>query len=96
MEMTEFTIDGYTIRYSSLNWLLLEPVTRKRKNSDEEYADENILGYYDRPEAALRSLARHEITRMGKVQAESLATLIETRLNRLEATARDVMSAVPA
>ena len=87
-EATSFLVGKYSIEYESRNWILKEPITRIRRETKEEYDDWEVVGYYDRPEAAIRSLARLKITKLQKRKLEDLADHIDKALAQVTRDAR--------
>lgn len=63
-------------RYDAMNIIIEQDVIRKKKETEEEYIDQQILGYYPTVESALRGVINKG--------------LLESKVNTLEEYINDI------
>ena len=60
------------------NWTLKRPVTRKNRETKEEYEGEDVLGYYGTLQAACKALFREHLANAGPTTIPRLMDLIHS------------------
>lgn len=84
---TRFETHGYIISCpDGRNWTVSQKVTRERRDTKEEYEDEEIVGYYGAPEHALLEIWR-------RCSQKSSATSLKAFADQIGKMRTDILDA---
>lgn len=80
-------IENYFVDADEMQYILKQSVTRQKKNSDETYSAENIIGYYPSMKSTVNALitiiARKAIINNEVSDLKEYIKQIETTTNKL-------------